>query len=41
MKTGTDTVALDHNPIMADTTAKVAMIIDDSLKLQYSLQLQK
>ena len=25
MKTGTDTVGLDHNPILADTTAKVAM----------------
>ena len=26
MKTGTDTVDLDHNPIITDTTAKVAMI---------------
>ena len=25
MKTGTDAVGLDHNPIIADTTAKVAM----------------
>ena len=25
MKTGTDTVGLDHNPIIADTIAKVAM----------------
>ena len=25
MKTGTDTVGLDHNPIIADTTEKVTM----------------
>ena len=31
MKTGTDTVGLDHNPIITDTTAKVAMIPTEAI----------
>ena len=31
MKTGTDAVALDHNPILADTTAKVTMTLTEAI----------
>ena len=31
MKTGTDGVGLDHNPIITDTTAKVAMIPTEAI----------
>ena len=31
MKTGTDAVGLDHNPIIADTTAKVTMPVTEAV----------
>ena len=34
MKTGTDAVGLDHNPIIADTAAKVAMTLTKAVQGQ-------
>ena len=31
MKTGTDTVGLGHNPILTDTTGKVAMTLTEAV----------